>query len=178
MQFNLAVKVLKKSKDAPYPEHIIVERKSTHELAHLYFDNGVLKRLTHIVRDPQIRMAWDEKEKRYKTLLPRYKVSSDAVLEEDKKDGYIRYNYLKGPENQNFFTFYSTPPWNLRTIAFQSLPEALSDFCVEMDLSNKCIPNAFLLDEGVADVKVIFPRQKRTIHPLSKLIADGSIRIR
>ena len=51
-----------------------------------------------------------------------------AEIEEDKKDGYIRYNYLKGPENQNFFTFYSTPIWNLRTIAFQSLPDVLSDF--------------------------------------------------
>ena len=66
MSAPLKVKVLKKSKDAVYPEHIVVERPKTHEMVHLYFDDGYLARLTHIKRDPEIKMAWNEQEKKYK----------------------------------------------------------------------------------------------------------------
>ena len=165
---NLKVKILKKSKDSPYPEHIIVERKSTHEMVHLYFDDGLLKKFTHIKRDPQIRMAWDEKEKKYKALLPNYLVVQEAVREEDRGDDYIRYHYLKGPENQNFFTFYSTPPWNLSTIAFQSDSDTHSEFYVEMDLNRKCVANAYIGPLSSADIAEIYPHKERRTCPSLK----------
>ena len=77
---NLKVKILKKSKDAPYPEHIIVERPETHELAHLYFNEGTLSKLTHIKRDSQIKMAWNEREKKYEALLPSYVVFQECLI--------------------------------------------------------------------------------------------------
>ena len=160
---NLKVKILKKSKDAPYPEHIIVEKKSTCELVHLYFDDGLLKRLTHIKRDPQIRMAWDEKEKRYKALLPNYLVVQDVIREENKDDKNTRYHYLKGPENQNFFSFSVTPPWGISSILFTASPKSLfsSSFFVEMDLNDRCVPNHYIGPLSCADIKEIYPHQKR-----------------
>lgn len=164
---NLKVKILKKSKEAPYPEHIIVERKSTHELVHLYFDDGLFKKLTHIKRDPQIRMAWDKKEKKYKALPPNYLVLQEVVREKNKGDDYPKYHYLKGPENQNFFSFSVMPPWNMSSILFTSDPKSLfsSSFFIKMDLNDRCIPNHYVGPLSTAEIKEIYPRQKGKVCP-------------
>ena len=157
----LNVKILKKSKDAPYPEHIIVERKSTYEMVHLYFNDGYLERLTHIKRDPEIKMAWNEQEKRYKALLPNYMVLQDVVR---NKQG--DFTYLKGPEDQTFFSFSVTPPWNMSSIMFNSSRDPFGpSFFVEMDLNDKCVPNHYIGPFSSADIQEIYPHQKRRVCP-------------
>jgi len=165
MQFNLKVKVLKKSKDARYPEHIIVERKSTHEMVHMYFNEGTLTKFTHIVRDPQIKMAWDDKEKRYKVLLPSYKVAQEFTIKDGKS------TFLMGPQNNDFFGlgFSASPITNSRTLGFKSSPDAWDDFFIEMDLAFKCKP-IYIQDYGVADVKMVYPHQKRKAFPTKLLL--------
>ena len=162
MSAKLKVQILKKSKDAPYPEHIIVERPETYEMAHLYFDEGLLKRFTHIKRDPKIKMLWNKQEKRYKALLPNYVVLQDAVRNEQ-----AGFTYLKGPEDQTFFSFSAMPPWNMSSIMFcSSLNPYGPSFFVEMDLNDKCVPNHYVGPFSSADIKEIYPHQKRRVTPL------------
>ena len=171
MQFNLKVKVLKKSKNASYPEHIIVERKSTNEMVHMYFNKGTLAKFTHIKRDPQIQMVWDKQEKRYKTLMPSYQVVQEFTI----KDG--KTTFLKSPQKNDFFGlgFSISPLTNSRTLGFKSSPDAWDDFFVEMDLNFKCKP-IYIQDYGVADVKMIYPHQARLAYPLKGFFSRPKIK--
>ena len=168
---KLKVKVLKKSKDAPYPEHIIVERKPTRELVHLYFDNGYLARFTHIKRDPGIKMAWDKQEQKYKALLPSYSVVQDIVFKEGKEDHLRESTYLKGPEDQSLFGFSVSPIFNQSTICFYSHPRSFSDFFVEMDLNDRCVPNHYIGPLSDAEIKEIYPHQERRRFPSKDFFA-------
>jgi len=149
----LKVRVFKKSKDASIPEHIVVERSATHELVHMHFNEGSLAKFTHFVRDPQTKMMWDGQEKKYKALPSRYTVSQQFSV----KDG--KATYLKGPEDQSFFCFFDAPPWNSSSIAFKPYKKGLSGFYVETDLKLSCIPNAYIRDDGVADIQEIYTHQ-------------------
>ena len=172
MSENLKVKILKKSKEAPFPEHIIVERKLTHEMVHLYFDDGYLTKLTHIKRDPNIKMAWDEKEKKYKAALPNYLVVQDIVFQEDKECHPRKSTYLKGPEKQNFFGFSVSPVWNQSCIGFKAYPDSLSCFFVHMDLNDRCTPKAYINNLGNTDIQEIYPHQKRKTRPCPKILNE------
>ena len=174
MTKNLKVKVLKKSKDAPYPEHIIVERKSTHEMVHLYFDDGNLTRLTHITRAPKIE---GNQNTEGKNSLPNYVISQDIVYKTDEK-GQKKPYFLKGLKNQNFFALIDTSLGERSSIGFKSNPEEFTDSYVEMTANKKCIPNAYWADCGVADVNEIYPHQERKVSPLSKAIVKGQVKSR
>ena len=155
----LKVKVLKKSKDASVPEHIIVERPSTHEMAHLYFCDGALAKFTYIVREPGIKMAWDAQKKQYRSLLPSYKIAQNIVIKDGKPV------YLKKEKPQKFFGFFDAPLWNIRAFSFRSSPDSSSDFFVEMDSKGTCFPNAYIRDYGVAEVKSVYHHQKKKMYP-------------
>lgn len=157
MKENLKVTVLKKSKDAPYPEHIIVERRATHEIVHLYFDDGNLAKLTHIVRDSQTRT--DLEDKGQQSSLPNYIIFQEAIYKENGNNHLRKSTYLKGPKDQNFFSFAVQPIWNQSTIGFKSFPGTSPNFFVEMDLNDKCIPNAYI--HGNVEVSEIYPRKTR-----------------
>ena len=156
---NLKVKILKKSKDAPYPEHIIVERPETHELAHLYFNEGTLSKLTHIKRDSQIKMAWNERERKYEVSLPSYTVFQECLI----KNGQLI--YTKGLEDRDFFKISFSRRWCSNSIEFKSSTRALPDFFVEMDSDFKCVPNAYIRDYGTVKIGFIYPHQKRRTCP-------------
>ena len=162
----LKVKILKKSKDVAHPEHIIVERPETYEMVHLYFDDGYLARLTHIKRNPEIKMAWHKSEKRYKALLSNYSVIQDIVFKKDKENHLRESTYLKGPENQSLFAFSVSPIFNQSTICFYSYPKSSGDFFVEMDLNDRCVPNHYIGPLSSADIKEIYPHQKCRVAPL------------
>ena len=163
----LKVKILKKSKEAPYPEHIIVERPETRELVHMYFDDGYLARFTHIKRDLGIKMTWDKQEKRYKALPPNYLVVQDAIRNE--QGGFT---HLKEPENQTFFSFSVMPPWNISSIMFCSSSDPFGpSFFVQMDLNDKCVPNHYVGPFSTADIKEIYPHQKRQSAPSKEFFA-------
>lgn len=169
MSEHLKVKVLKKSKDAPYPEHIIVERKSTNELVHLYFDNGDLAKLTHIERDTQTETTQDGK-----ASLPNYVVTKEISFKKNANKQDLE--FLKGLNNQNFFTLLDSSAGEKRSVAFKSEPDGFTDFYIALDSSFRCIPYTYIADCGVADIKEIYPHQKRKVPSISKLIVNELIK--
>ena len=159
MSEKLKVKILKKSKNAEYPEHMIVERPATHELVHLYFDEGTLSKLRHIKRDSQIKMAWNEREKKYETSLPSYSVVQECVI----KGGQLV--YTKGLKDRDFFKLSFSRRWRSQTVEFKSSAKTFPDFFVEMDAGFKCLPHAYIRDNGTVEMGFIYPHQKRRTCP-------------
>lgn len=57
---DIQVKVFKRTKKASYPEHIMVKKNSTGEMAHLFFNEGNLRKMiysTHIASENRDRVA-------------------------------------------------------------------------------------------------------------------------
>ena len=159
---NLKVKILKKSKEAPYPEHIIVERPETHELVHLYFNEGTLSKLTHIKRDSQIKMTWNERGKKYEALLPSYTVFQECLI----RDGQLV--YTKGLKDRDFFKLSFSRKWRSQMVEFKPSAKTLPDFFVEMDSDFKCTPNAYIRHYDTVEIGFIYPHQKRRTCPSCK----------
>lgn len=163
MTKKLKVKVLKKSKNAPYPEHIIVERPSTHEMAHLYFNNGALAKFTHIVPNPQTNRVLNETERKDDVFMPSYIVHQEFTV----KNGEPFYS--KGPKRQNFFTIVDFMLGGLSSISFHNSPdEQQYDFVV--DLWKNCDYHA----QNNAEIKEIYPHLKRKIPASSLKIVKGN----
>ena len=129
-----------------------------------YID-GYLAKLTHIKRNPEIKMVWNEQEKKYTALPPNYSVIQDIVFTEGKENHLRESTYLKGPENQSLFAFSVSPIFNQSTICFYSYPKSSGDFFVEMDLNDRCVPNHYIGPLSSADIKEIYPHQKRQSAP-------------
>lgn len=171
---KLKVKILKKSKNAPYPEHIIVESPVTHEMVHLYFDNGDLTRLTHIVRDSQIKMLWNAKEKRYEPTLSHYTIDQDILYRKDHRDHCVMRNRLTIRKNPTFINVFNSSKWNTSAIGFKAHPKSPFRFFIDLDLNGRCTPYAYIRDYDVADIKTIYPHQERKVPASSAMILKGN----
>ena len=147
MTGNLKVKVFKKSKSAPYPEHIMIEKKATNEIAHLFFEDGTLTRLTHVIQTPQIKISYvDDKETVYQ----------DIIFNCCDKNPSSKRRYLEGPKYQDFFIFFEPPSWEFHSICFKSHPKHIADLFIETDLNNRCIPYNYLKNYGTAEIEEVY----------------------
>ena len=162
---NLKVKILKKSKEAPYPEHIIVEKRSSAEMAHLYFDQGSLVKFVYIQKEKTSSMRWNEQEKRYTLVPPSYTIKATYDIHKNKyspRPPFVKGNYIVP---SGFCRFSLSPFWNESTITFTDTQENVNQFSVVMDLEGKCKPNQFTEGWKDADIKTIYPHQKRRTCP-------------
>ncbi len=167
MSAKLKVQILKKSKDAKYPEHIVVERPGTHEIAHLFFDEGTLVKGTHLIRSSNIKMGWDDKVKQYKPLKSTYDIATEFSIENGKS------SYLKrSQKTKNFFCFYARPLHNILDLCFlHPQQEALFPlFFIRMDLQGKCKPSNYIKTYEVVEIEEVHPdREGKTCQTLKTI---------
>ena len=169
MTKDLKAIILKKSKNAPYPNHIIVERKSTNEMAHLYFNNGALSKFVYIRKKPMIQMSWDEKEKRY-LFQPceNYEIERSFIV----KDGKYTLVFPKRNRRalrQTFYGHIMSKRWNEASVVFKNTSVADGSLTICMDSNSKCKEEYI---EGCgAEIRVIYPHQERRACPSKSFFA-------
>ena len=169
MTKDLKAIILKKNKNAPYPNHIIVERKSTSEMAHLYFNNGALSKFVYIRRNPQIQMVWDEKQNRY-VSQPRdeYKIER-AFSVKGRKYTLIAPKQEGEPLKQTFYGFIMSKNWNEASIVFKNTSVVDGNLTICLDSNSNCKENYI---EGCgAEIRVIYPHQERRACPSKNFFA-------
>ena len=90
MTAKFQVTIFKKSKKAPYPDHIVVKGFPSkidpyNNLVHLYFDKGVLSKFTHIQNAPKGKRIWDPQAERYVDLEPKHRIAQEFTIKNGKK---------------------------------------------------------------------------------------------
>ena len=170
MTKGLKVKILKSAKDTPYPDHIIVEKTETSEMAHLYFDYGKLVKFVYIQKeDEPIQMQWNEQEKRYMADPSHNPYKVKATYDVCKNKYLSEAPFANGCViPTSFCTFKFSRPWKESTITFLDQPRD-DRFVVLMNLWGKCKLNQYTEEWG-ADVKTIYPHQKRRTCPTPAFI--------
>ena len=162
---NIKVNILKKTQDAPYPEHILIEKGAGAEMAHLYFDHGSLSKFVYIQKeDSHIQMKWDRQKKKYVTDLSYnpYKVKAAYNIRENIYRPAAPFT-LEDTIPAGFCTFKHSRKWNESTITFSDISNG-DHFVVLMDLQGKCKPGQYTEGWG-ADVKTVYPHQRRRTCP-------------
>ena len=167
MPSSLKVKVLRKSKDAPYPEHIIVEKGSSSEGAHLYFDQGNLKKFVYMKRKKSpVQMQWDERQKRYIVIPSPYQVKATYDVPQDNYQPALSFLQRDCVIPTSFCTFKVSNRWKESIITF--LESNGDRFAVLLRLNGRC--KTRYIEAWGADIKTIYPHQKRRTCPTPSII--------
>lgn len=141
MSNKLQVTIFKKSKRAPYPDHIVVARKSPasdqwhpyDDTVHLYFNKGVLAKFVHVQDAPKGKRVWDPQTEKYVALEPKHQIANEFVMKDRKT------TYKRNPTSSHFYTFGYMAP-DTTDITFcndQTHPGFFDYFKVRMDLKGK-----------------------------------------
>ncbi|MBR6231789.1 MAG: hypothetical protein IKQ99_01665 [Alphaproteobacteria bacterium] len=168
MPANLKVKVLKKTKDAPYPEHVIIDREDSSEGAHLYFDQGNLVKFVYMKR-PQspVQMEWNEEQKKYTIVPPPYQVEAAYDVFQNHYRPTPSFAQRDCTVPTSFCIFKVSNHWKESIVTFLDPNE--NRFAVVLDLQGKCKANQYMESWG-AEVKTIYPHQKRRTCPTPSII--------
>ena len=139
MSTKFQVTIFKKSKKAPYPDHIVVKgfpstRDPYNNTAHLYFDKGVLAKFVHMQDAPKGKRVWDPESERYVDLEPKHRIVQEFTLKNGKT------TYSKGPIHTagDFFVIFGYLYPDMHTITFcQGSPLQIHYYKITTDLKGK-----------------------------------------
>ena len=166
MSNKLKVTIFKKSKKAPYPDHIIVKGFSStvdpyDNTVHLYFDRGVLAKFVHVQDAPKGKRVWDSNAEKYVDLEPKHRIAQEFAIKNGKT------TYSKEPIHTagDFIVIFGYVHPDIRTITFcQGSLLYPRYYQVTTDLKRKWRDHDTLryFNQLDADIKTIYTDQK---HP-------------
>lgn len=171
MSNRFKVTIFKKSKRSPYPDHIIVARKSSssdqwhpyNDTVHLYFDKGILAKFVHVQDAPKGKQIWNPESERYVDLEPKHKIENEFIM----KDGKV--SYLKMPTTNHFYSFgYTVGTQNITFCNDQTHPGFFDYYKVRMNLKGKWRDPSDLdrhYNDIAAEIKEVYLTQGRKKHP-------------
>lgn len=143
---DIHVKIIKKSAKANYPEHIIVEKKSTRELVHLYLDKGILKKFTHIIPSKNTQNPY--------TIQNTFDVENGIFSPQNTPNVNSFYTRVLSSLEQKRGLFFFDKDLNVA-------------FSFKMNLRGQCLPN--YISNYSAEITEIYPHQERRTCPNLKI---------